>query len=321
MPFITTCNQAFWKTLLLNILLRTPPIVFMEQKDQFRKWQLSDNSLVFSSLSEYYEPVTSHGLALKYVQKGEEVYQFNNRRYSVKENQFLVTNENNRGVVEIESKQQVVGICINISSDILRQVIASHIVPEAVTPDPHLANFLLGKAMPEQIIGAKHSSTGSYLEKLAQNFTQNQDAILDTNEFFFEIADSVIAEFTPLHQKIRSLNAIRPLTQRDLYLKLERTKQLIEHEFAHPLNAQNLAEEAGLSLYHFIRLFKKCYGQTPIQMLITRRMIHAQKLLKESNLPINEVAECSGFSDLQMFSKAFKKYTGNSPSAFKNSNF
>lgn len=321
MPFITTSNQTFWKTLLLNILLRIPPIVSMEKNDRLLKWQLSDNSLVFSSLSEYYKPVISHGLALKYVQKGEEVYCFNNRRYIVKENQFLVTNENNRGVVEIESKLPVVGICINISSDILRQVMASHIAPDAVTPDPHLADFLLGKAMPEQILGAKHSSTGSYLEKLAQNFTQNQDTIIDTNEFFFEIADRVIAEFTPLHQKIHSLNVIRPLTQRDLYLKLERTKQLIEQEFTHPLNAQNLAEEAGLSLYHFIRLFKKCYGQTPIQMLIVQRMNHAQKLLKANRLSINEIAACCGFSDLQMFSKAFKKYTGNSPSAFKNSNF
>lgn len=293
----------------------------MEKKDQFLKWQLFDNSLVFSSLSEYYEPVTSHGLALKYVQKGEEVYQFNNRRYSVKENQFLLTNENNRGVVEIESKQQVVGICINLSEDILRQVLASHITPHAIEPDPHLADFLLGRAMPEQIIGTKQSSTGSYLEKLAQHFKQNQDTLLGTNEFFFEIADSVIAEFTPLHQKIRSLNAIRPLTQRDLYLKLEKTKRLIENEFVHPLNAQNLAEEAGLSLYHFIRLFKKCYGQTPIQMLIARRMVHAQKLLKDSGLSVNEIAACCGFSDLQIFSKAFKKYTGNSPSSFKNSNF
>lgn len=293
----------------------------MEKNDRFLKWQLFDNSLVFSSLSEYYEPVTSHGLALKYVQKGEEVYQFNNRRYSVKENQFLLTNENNRGVVEIESKQQVVGICINISSDIINQVIASYLTPGAFEPDPHLADFLLGRAMPEQIINTKQSSTGSCLEKLAQNFAKQQYTILDTTEFFFEITDSVVAELMPLHRKIRALDAIRPLTQRDLYLKLEKTRQLIENEFAHPLNAQNLATEAGLSLYHFIRLFKKCYGQTPIQMLIARRMAHAQKLLKDSHLPINEVAECSGFYDLQMFSKAFKKYTGNSPSAFKNSNF
>lgn len=293
----------------------------MEKKDQFLKWQLFDNSLVFSSLSEYYEPVTSHGLALKYVQKGEEVYQFNNRRYSVKENQFLLTNENNRGVVEIESKQQVVGICINLSADILKQVIASHITPDALEPDPHLADFLLGRAMPEQIIGTKQSSTGSYLETLAQNFTEGQDTILDPTEFFFEVADSVVTEVIPLHQKIRALEAIRPLTQKDLFLKLEKTRKLIEHEFVLPLNAQNLAEEAGISLYHFIRLFKKCYGQTPIQLLIARRMVHAQKLLRETNLSVNEVAEYCGFSDLQIFSKAFKKYIGHSPSGFKNSNF
>ena len=188
----------------------------MEKNDRFIKWQLCENSLVFSSLSEYYEPVTSHGLALKYVQKGEEVYQFNNRRYSVKDNQFLLTNENNRGIVEIESKQQVVGICINISSDLLKQVIASHITPNTPEPDPHLADFLLGRAMPEQIIHTKQSSVGGYLEKLAQNFTQNQDTLLNTTEFFFEITDSVVAELIPLLQKRRALDAIRPLTQRDL---------------------------------------------------------------------------------------------------------
>lgn len=293
----------------------------MEQKDQFRKWQLSDNSLVFSSLSEYYEPVTSHGLALKYVQKGEEVYHFNNRRYSVKENQFLLTNENNRGVVEIESKQQVVGICINLSADILKHVTASHLTPNTHEPDPHIADFLLGRAMPEQILSANRSSAGGCLEKLAQNFSESRDIIFDTSELFFDIADRVVTELIPLHQKIRALDAVRPLTQRDLYLKLEKTRQLIEHEFVQPLNAQHLATEAGLSLYHFIRLFKKCYGQTPIQMVITRRMVHAQKLLKEQRASIHEIAACCGFSDLQMFSKAFKKYTGHSPSTFKNSNF
>lgn len=293
----------------------------MEQKDRFRKWQLSENSLVFSSLSEYYEPVTSHGLALKYVQKGEEVYLFNNRRYSVQENQFLLTNENNRGVVEIESKQQVVGICINLSADLLRQVTAGYLTPNALEPDPHLADFLLGRAMPEQILSAKHSASGSYLENLAHNFSESRDMIFDTDELFFEIADRVVTELIPLHRKICALDVVRPVTQRDLYLKLEKTRQLIEYEFAHPLNAQNLATEAGLSLYHFIRLFSKCYGQTPIQMLIARRMIHAQKLLKERRLSIHEIAACCGFSDLQMFSKAFKKYSGHSPSAFKNSNF
>lgn len=250
--------------------------------------------------------VTSHGLALKYVQKGEEVYLFNNRRYSVQENQFLLTNENNRGVVEIESKQQVVGICINLSADLLRQVTAGYLTPNALEPDPHVADFLLGRAMPEQILSAKHSASGSYLEKLAHNFSENRDMIFDTDELFFEIADRVVTELIPLHRKIRALDVVRPVTQRDLYLKLEKTRQLIEHEFAHPLNAQNLATEAGLSLYHFIRLFRKCYGQTPIQMLIARRMTHAQKLLKERRLSIHEIAACCGFSDLQMFSKAFK---------------
>ncbi|MFN3848163.1 MAG: helix-turn-helix transcriptional regulator [Spirosomataceae bacterium] len=293
----------------------------MREQDGFKKWISDGSSLVFSELSEYFEPVKSQGLALKYVQRGEEVYLFNNRRYAVKENQFLVTNENNCGFVEIESKQKVVGICINLSSEILQQVAASHIASNAAEPDTNLADFLLSQAMPEQILSTRFSKTGFYLEKLSQHFLEQKDTILDTNELFFEVAENVILEFTHIHQKINALDAIKPLTQKDLFLKLEKTRKIIESEFVHPINAQVLADEAGLSLYHFIRLFKKCYGQTPIQMLISCRMNHAQKMLKIKDLSINEVAINCGFSDLQTFSKAFKKHTGVNPSTFKISNF
>ncbi|MFN8357502.1 MAG: AraC family transcriptional regulator [Spirosomataceae bacterium] len=293
----------------------------MERKNGFKKWHLDQSSLVFSELAEYDAPVKSEGVALKYVKQGEEVYLFNNRRYRVGSNQFLLTNEHNAGRVEIESKQTVMGICVNLSPDVLKQVGASVLSPNEAEPDPTVASFLLSRAMPEQILGAATSVTGHYLQNLSQYLNADQEAEVDTASFFVALAESVLSEFTHIHHQVNALKVVKPLTQKDLFLKIEKSRLIIEHDFANDLNVQQIAAEVGLSLFHFIRLFKKCYGQTPIQMLIARRMAHAQYLLGQQRFCIHEIATHCGFSDLPAFSKAFKKYTGHNPSQFKKSNF
>ena len=93
-------------------------------------------------------------------------------------------------------------------------------------------------------------------------------------------------------------------------------KKFIDLNYADNLNLNDIASEAAFSKFHFIRLFKKAYGKTPYQYLITVRVEKAKQFLK-TGLPITEVCFAVGFDSTSSFTNLFKKFTGLTPSNFQ----
>jgi AraC family transcriptional regulator len=85
------------------------------------------------------------------------------------------------------------------------------------------------------------------------------------------------------------------------------------------LSLTELAAVAGLSQFHFIRLFKNATGTTPHQYVLSLRIARARNLLQETKLPVSEVAARSGFKGVTQFNRAFSKITGATPSEFRRS--
>ena len=77
------------------------------------------------------------------------------------------------------------------------------------------------------------------------------------------------------------------------------------------------ARAAGLSRFHFLRLFAKTLGVTPHQYLVRSRLRHAARLLADNARPITEVALEVGFADLSNFVRTFHLAAGVSPRAFR----
>ena len=82
-------------------------------------------------------------------------------------------------------------------------------------------------------------------------------------------------------------------------------------------NNSQLSAALGMSTGNFQRRFKQEMGMPPKQYALHLRMEEAKKLLQSSELSIPEIAVKCGFSDRYAFSKAFKKYSGCSPGAFR----
>ena len=78
-----------------------------------------------------------------------------------------------------------------------------------------------------------------------------------------------------------------------------------------------LANTAGLSKYYFIKLFKRSIGITPHQYLIQQRIEQAKRLLKQSNLSINEIALQCGFTGQSHLTKAFQDEIRTTPKAYR----
>ena len=77
------------------------------------------------------------------------------------------------------------------------------------------------------------------------------------------------------------------------------------------------AEQAGISPFHFLRLFSGVLGVTPHQYLVRSRLRHAARRLADDNSPITDIAYDVGFADLSNFVRTFHRAAGASPMRFR----
>lgn len=91
----------------------------------------------------------------------------------------------------------------------------------------------------------------------------------------------------------------------------------IEENSAGEMSLEAAAREAGLSAFHFLRLFSKVLGVTPHQYLLRTRLRHAARLLAEGERAVTEVALDVGFADLSNFVRSFRRAAGVSPGGFR----
>ncbi len=108
-----------------------------------------------------------------------------------------------------------------------------------------------------------------------------------------------------------------PRAPGDVLVHLRRARDHADRHYADPLDLETLAGVAGISKFHFQRLFRATYGVTPAAYVSQRRVERAQDLLRATNLTVTEVCHAVGFSSLGSFSSRFRELVGESPSDFQ----
>ena len=91
----------------------------------------------------------------------------------------------------------------------------------------------------------------------------------------------------------------------------------IESNSHRQIDLDATANEAGISPFHFLRLFGKVLGVTPHQYLVRSRLRHAARLLADEDIAVTDIALDVGFADLSNFVRTFHRAAGVSPSAFR----
>ncbi|WP_170147645.1 helix-turn-helix transcriptional regulator [Micromonospora phaseoli] len=103
----------------------------------------------------------------------------------------------------------------------------------------------------------------------------------------------------------------------DLLVHLRRARDHMDRHYTEALDLAAVAAVAGVSKYHFQRLFTVTYGRSPAAYLSQRRIERAQDLLRSTNLTVTEVCYAVGFASLGSFSSRFRDVVGETPSEFQ----
>src|SRR5436190_18876210 len=99
----------------------------------------------------------------------------------------------------------------------------------------------------------------------------------------------------------------------DLLRRLLRAKDRIDAASHEAWPIPRLARVSGVSEAHFARSFKDAFGLPPHRYLLTRRIERAKALLRDTDIPITQIAFQTGWNSLGTFGRTFRDITGKSP--------
>lgn len=108
---------------------------------------------------------------------------------------------------------------------------------------------------------------------------------------------------------------VTPQEMNDL-ICLRRARDLMDRDFAQPLNVPCMARAALMSPAHFSRKFRAAYGETPYTYLMTRRLERAKALLRQGT-SVSDACMAVGCTSLGSFSSRFTEVVGVTPSQYR----
>lgn len=142
---------------------------------------------------------------------------------------------------------------------------------------------------------------------VAEEFAQRVDMCGSAAQVLDCLAGTVAASLAAALRLRREADS-KPITN---------AKQFMLQHYASPITLEQVAEQAGFNTSYFSTLFKKETGKNFSEYLLELRMTRAKELLRDTKLPVAQICDEVGYSDLKYFTQNFKKFTGVKPGEFR----
>jgi AraC family transcriptional regulator len=141
------------------------------------------------------------------------------------------------------------------------------------------------------------------------------DAQQDLDNALFELLESFWILKEGSKDNLKNIAAKRKSTREEIYRRLVVAKIFMHDNFADSPTVAEIAAEACLDKFHFLKLFKNLHGITPHQYLVKLKLQHAYDLLATGRFTVMEACQQVGFVSQGTFANLFKKYYNVPPSA------
>lgn len=298
------------------MILRQMPALAHEP---FRRWFYQrwgrENCLIAARTRRAEYPPYQQRLSIKTAWGGAEDYFIDGRRVTVDDETFMILNDGRTYGSALHSSKPVTSFSLFFRPGMADDVARCHaLAPERLLEDP-------GAAAPFEFSERLRRHDRLITPVLRFIYRQVESGVTDEgwyeDQFYFLLQrmqvlqrnDFAAAELIP---------ASRPSTRRELFRRVGRCIDFIDTHYMRHVGLAQIAAAAHLSPYHCLRVFKAVHGVTPVCYLNNRRVRAAERLLRGSEVTVDEVALRVGFESRTSLFRHMKRVRGVAPSALRN---
>ena len=145
-----------------------------------------------------------------------------------------------------------------------------------------------------------------------------RERIYDRNYLHF-VSDLETALDRMMQQESAPDASVRQNGRREQYEKLTELRKQLQEDPGQPWTVERMCQVSGMSRSTLHRHYRGCFGSSVFEDLIRFRVELAKRLLRETALPLGEIAARCGYSSESYFMKQFKSVTGVTPTAYRSS--
>lgn len=276
------------------------------------------NMIIHNKAKKAEYPEHKGPLTIKCPLKGKETFTIPGRNFVVDDRHYLILNDGQTYSCNIDSEEDVEIISVFFRAQFAEQVLGSLVN----SSDKLLEMNDLETAQPvffmEKLYAQDKLITPAIM-KFRMASENNFDDEQWIEEEFYLLLENMLKVHRKVSETIEKLPSVKRSTKIEIYRRLDIAKEYIDTNTGSDIRIEDMAKQACLSSFHFIRLFKAVYDLTPHRYLSQKRLEKAMSLLLRGNRSITDVCFEVGFKSLSSFSWLFKQRYGLYPEETKNS--
>jgi AraC-like DNA-binding protein len=259
-------------------------------------------------------------LSLKSVVRGAARYDTPQGHYLLTPDSFLILNDGQRYSLQFDSRVETETLCPFFQPGFLEQAVATiSTSAERQLDDTDLGAPALGAPALDfcERLYPKTGPVARALADLQAGLRAPNASAIWLEDRMYALARALAGLRLEARGEAEKFPGLRPGTRLELYRRLYRGRDFLLSCYDRPLTVAAAARVAGLSPFHFQRMFKLAFGRTPMQFLQEARLEAAQGMLVHTSDDVTSVCMAVGFESLGSFSWLFRKRFGVSPRSFR----
>lgn len=239
-----------------------------------------------------------HTLSIKMAWNGAHHFLVGNRRLSVDDDSYLILNEGNTYGSEVASREPIGAQCLFFRRGMAAEVFGALTQKGLQMLDDGAETARRPLEFAEHL--RPHDSVVTpLLRRIRDQIDAGCEDALWYDEQMQALLVRMIESENGARRHLRQLGEEGPAVRRELARRIGWAADFMLSGYADPLSLDEIAAAARLSKFHLVRLFKRVYGVTPHAFLTHKRVTVARRLLMNTDLQVNDIAERSGFGSRQ----------------------
>lgn len=263
-----------------------------------------------------YRPDVKGTLSLFSNISGTSNCEVDNKRLNVHENLYLLSNDQQTYTLDINTQIPLETFNVHFGTNFLQETYYELSKKDQILLESPEVSQYLQIDFNNQLF--RKSST---VEHIITILHQQQSHLKKNSILLEEYLHRLLSELIQAHRtelsRPKQLESLKKSTKDEIWKRLKQAIEYIHSNYCFSISLDKLAEVSSLSKFHFLRLFKQAFQESPHQYIKSLRLEKATYLLKKTLLPIQDIAYFIGFEAQASFSRAFKNKYGVNPIQYR----